>query len=222
MKKNNTLALSRMREPVNGLTHLAAAFLSVIGWIILLALNSGSLVKALYLTVYGASLVFMFTSSAIYHLANLPPESIKKLRKLDHSAIFVLIAGSYTPICIHFFTGFWQWGLLTLAWLVAITGVTIKLVTMNAPRWISTAMYLAMGWMSVIAIGEIISAMPAGALVWFFLGGFFYTFGAVIYALKKPDLFPGKFGFHEVWHIFVILGAFCHYIVIAVYIAPVI
>lgn len=212
--------LSRFREPVNGLTHLAAALFAAIGWIVLLILNKDGFVKSLYLTIYGASLVFMFTSSAVYHLINASPEAVKRLRKLDHSAIFVLIAGSYTPICIHFFSGFWQWGLITLAWLIAVTGVTIKLVTMNAPRWISTAIYLAMGWMSVFAIGEIISAMPTGALIWFFLGGFFYTFGAIIYALKKPNFFPGKFGFHEVWHIFVILGAFSHYIVIAAYIAP--
>jgi len=211
---------SNLREPVNGITHLAAAAVAAIGLIILLILNKDGFVKDIYLTIYGISQIFLFSSSAAYHLVNASPEVTKNLRKLDHSAIYVSIAGTYTPICIYFFDGFWQWGLLTLAWAVAITGVTIKLVTMKAPRWLSTAIYLAMGWMSVIAIGEIISSMPTGALVWFFLGGFFYTFGAIIYALKKPNLFPGKFGFHEVWHIFVILGAFCHYMVVAAFIAP--
>jgi hemolysin III len=220
MKMNKYFKLSKLREPVNGITHLVAAAVAAIGLIILLVLNKDGFVKDIYLTIYGISQIFLFSSSAAYHLINASPEVTKNLRKLDHSAIFVSIAGSYTPICLYFFSGFWQWGLPSIAWAIAIAGVTIKLVTMNAPRWISTGIYLAMGWMSVFAIGEIVSSMPAGALVWFFLGGFFYTFGAIIYALKKPNFFPGIFGFHEVWHIFVILGAFCHYMVMAAFIAP--
>lgn len=211
---------SQFREPVNGLTHLFAACLSVIGTAVMLLTGHHTFALGIALAVYGVSLVLMFSSSAFYHLKKASPEGIQKLRKLDHSAIYLLIAGTYTPICIYFFSGFWQWGMLTIIWLVAIAGISFKLIYLHAPRWISTAAYLIMSWFALIGIREILRTMPDGALFWFFAGGFFYTFGAVIYAIKKPNFFNGKFGFHEIWHVFVILGAFSHYMVIAKYVAP--
>lgn len=211
---------SQFREPVNGLTHLFAAGLALVGLAVLLLIAPHTLGSALALTVYGISQVLMFGSSALYHLKKSSPEGLKKLRKLDHSAIYVSIAGTYTPICLYFFNGFWQWGMVIIIWIVAIAGIIFKLFYLNAPRWLSTGIYLIMGWLSLAAIGEILRTMPTQALVWFFAGGFFYTFGAIIYAVKKPNFFNGKFGFHEIWHVFVILGAFSHYMVIALFIAP--
>ncbi|MBI2417947.1 MAG: hemolysin III family protein [Ignavibacteriales bacterium] len=211
---------SHFREPVNGLTHLFAACLAFVGMAVLLLIAPHTLGSAVALTVYGISQVLMFGSSAFYHLKKSSPDGIKKLRKLDHSAIYISIAGTYTPICLYFFNGFWQWGMVIIIWIVAIAGIIFKLFYLNAPRWLSTGIYLIMGWLSLAAIGEILRTMPAQALVWFFAGGFFYTFGAIIYAVKKPNFFSGKFGFHEIWHVFVILGAFSHYMVIALFIAP--
>jgi len=183
-------------------------------------LGSGDPVKELSLLVYGLSLVLLFGASAAYHLAQVGPEALLRLRKFDHSAIYLLIAGSYTPICLHFFSGFWQWGLPVIIWLMALSGIIVKLFVIHAPRWITAGIYLVMGWLSVLALPEMAASMPAGALAWLVAGGLFYTLGAVVYILKKPDFYPSRFGFHEVWHIFVILGALSHFIVVLIYVAP--
>ena len=142
------------------------------------------------------------------------------LRKLDHTAIYALIAGTYTPICLHFFSGFWAWGMLVIIWGLALAGIVVKLFVIKAPRWLTAGIYLVMGWLSLMAIRQMLLFMPVGALVCLLLGGLFFTVGAVVYILKKPDFFPGIFGFHEIWHIFVILGCLSHFILIAAYVAP--
>lgn len=220
MKKSLQHIVSGFREPVNGLTHFFASLLAGVGVIILLLLSEKTLLPLTALLLYGFSQMLMFGSSALYHLRKTSPEGLKKLRKLDHSAIYLSIAGTYTPICLHFFTGFWQWGLFSVIWSIAIAGIIFKLFFINAPRWLSTALYLAMGWIALAAIKEMLATMPAGALLWLLAGGVFYTVGAVVYALKKPNFFNGKFGFHELWHVFVILGAFSHYMLVALFIAP--
>ena len=123
-------------------------------------------------------------------------------------------------MCMIMFSGFWKWGLLALIWLLAATGVALEVVLIKAPRWLRVGVYILMGWICIAALGEMLKVMPAGALAWLFAGGVIYTLGAIVYATKKLDFFPGKFGFHEVWHIFVILAALAHFITIAVYIAP--
>jgi hemolysin III len=142
------------------------------------------------------------------------------LRKFDHSAIYLLIAGTYTPVCFNLFHGFWQWGLLGIVWGLALTGIGVKLVFIHAPRWLTAGVYVVMGWLCMLGAGEMLRVLPAGALAWLLAGGLIYTFGAVVYVTKILDFVPGKFGFHEVWHIFVILGALAHFIAIAVYVAP--
>jgi hemolysin III len=143
-----------------------------------------------------------------------------RLRKFDHAAIYILIAGSYTPICIYFFQGFWQWGMLTIIWVMAVIGVVVKMFIIRAPRWVTAGVYLVMGWFSIVGVKEIITRMPPGAILWLVAGGLFYTIGAVIYMTKKLNLIPGVFGFHEIWHIFVILGALSHFMIMLLYINP--
>lgn len=210
----------QMREPVNGLTHYFAALVAVIGLIALLALSRGDRAKQETLLVYGASLVLMLTTSAAYHLIQGSPQRMQLLRKLDHSAIFILIAGTYTPICANLFAGFWQEGMLTIIWTLAIIGTISKIFLINTPRWFTALIYLGMGWLSLIAIQEILLALPAGALIWLMLGGIAFTLGAVVYITRILDFAPGVFGFHEVWHIFVIVGCLCHFILMLVYVAP--
>jgi hemolysin III len=211
----------KLRDPVSGLMHLGAAAVAALGLLLLVYLGRDSFAKQISLFVYGLSLVAMFSASATYHLVNSKPDVMKFLRKIDHSAIYFLIAGTYTPICLFFFTGFYQWGILAIVWTMAAVGITVKLFWLNAPRWITVAIYLVMGWLGILAIREMLTAMPVGAIVWLVSGGLFFTVGAVVYGLKKPDWYPGVFGFHELWHIFVILGCLCHFILIAAYIAPV-
>jgi hemolysin III len=210
----------RLREPISGLTHLVAAIVAFVGLIALACLAKNNPAKLASLSIYGSTLVLMFSASAIYHLIKAGPRVTLFLRKLDHSAIYLLIAGTYTPICLYYFTGFWRFGFLAIIWSLGLIGITVKLAVISAPRWLTAGVYLLMGWLSVAAIGEILSIIPPGALVWLLVGGLFFTGGAVVYILKKPDLFPGVFGFHEIWHIFVILGAFCHFALMLAYIAP--
>jgi hemolysin III len=137
---------------------------------------------------------------------------IQILRKLDHSAIFLLIAGTYTPFCTIAFTGFFHWGLLIIIWAIAIIGIVVKIYYVNAPRWINAAVYVVMGWLCVSAAGQMRIVLPVSTILWLIVGGVVYTLGAVIYATKIFNFLPGKFGFHEVWHIFVLLGALAHFV----------
>lgn len=211
--------IRRSTELTSGMTHLVAAAISVLGVVWLLYLGQGDLMKQITLLIYGISLALMFSSSATYHLAQASPGVVAVLRKIDHAAIYLQIAGTYTPICFHFLSGPWRSGMLITIWSLAVIGIVVKIFIIHAPRWVTAGIYLVMGWLSIFAIREMIRTMPAAALFWLFLGGIFYTVGAVIYILKKPDWFPGVFGFHEVWHIFVILGAWSHFMVMALFIA---
>lgn len=212
--------LAHLREPVNGLSHYIAALLGLVGLGVLVWLAPpDDLTRRISLIVYGASLVFMFVSSSAYHLVQGSPEQIARLRKIDHTAIYVFIAGTYTPIVVNQFTGAWQVGILTLVWAFAIVGAVVKLFMMHAPRWISVAIYLLMGWMSVAAVGEILNVAPVAQLFWMAAGGLTFTAGAIVYATKALDFKPGVFGFHEVWHLFVIGGSACFYVVIAMWVA---
>lgn len=211
---------TKLREPVNGLTHFFAAIVAAIGLIALVILGWHSLVKEVSLSIYGASLILLFAASSTYHMIKARPKIIEILRKLDHSAIYLLIAGTYTPFCVIMFAGFWKWGLLTIIWSLAVIGIITKMFILKAPRWLTAGVYIMMGWLCLAAIGEMLQVLPIGAMVWLVIGGVVYTLGAVVYITKTFNFFPGKFGFHEVWHIFVILGALAHFISIAVYIAP--
>jgi hemolysin III len=209
-----------LREPVNGLTHLGAAIAAAFGVVVLVIMGWGNIGKTISLTVYGVSLILLFSASAIYHLVKARPQILNQLRKLDHSAIFLLIAGTYTPFCFNLFTGFWKWGMLILIWSLAFIGVAVKLFWIDAPRWLYTGVYIAMGWLAVIGGKELLATLPTGAVIWLLVGGITFTLGAVIYATKTFNFFPGIFGFHEVWHIFVILGALAHFVGIMIYVAP--
>ena len=210
----------KFREPVNGFTHFFAAIGALIGTVALLVAGRGSLTREASLAIYGICLMLLFGASAAYHLASAGPRLIAMLRRLDHSAIYLLIAGTYTPFCLLAFHGFWKRGLLAIIWSLALVGIIVKIIAMNAPRWLSAGTYVVMGWLCLAAVGEMLQVLPAGALVWLTAGGVIYSLGALIYITRAFDFAPGRFGFHEVWHIFVILGALAHFISIAGYLLP--
>ena len=213
--------LKNLREPVNGLTHFFTAIIAVIGMAALLIISRNNPGKQISLAIYGVSVILLFSASATYHMVKAKPHILEILRKVDHSAIFLLIAGSYTPICYNMFTGFWKWGMLAIIWSFALIGVGIKIFIVKAPRWVNAGIYLIMGWMVIFALKEMLNTLPLGALIWLGAGGIIYSLGAIVYITKIFDFLPGKFGFHEIWHIFVILGALAHFIAIIAYIAPV-
>ncbi len=209
-KTNNQV----LRDPVSSVTHLISAVIALVGTMFLLVAHQHDPQKVVSLLIYGAGLVTLFTASGVYHAYTGDAATLLRLRKFDHAAIYILIAATYTPICLNLFTGFWNWGLLTIIWSMAVIGIFVKMFIINSPRWVTAGVYLLMGWISVFAIKEMLAVLPLSILFWLLLGGIFYTGGAVIYISKKMDFFPGVFGFHEVWHIFVMLGAFSHLIFI--------
>jgi hemolysin III len=206
--------LKKLREPVNSLTHWAGAVLALAGLIALLIVGWGTPAKVISLVVYGVSLIFLFSASATYHMVRAKDKALEIFRKIDHAAIYFLIAGTYTPFCINAFTGFWKWGMLIIIWSLALIGIGIKVFIIRVPRWLNAGIYLAMGWLVVGASGQLLSALPAWVLTWLIIGGIIYTLGAVIYITKIFNFKPGVFGFHEVWHIFVLLAAAAHYVAV--------
>ncbi len=206
--------LKKLREPVNSLTHWAGAVLALAGLIALLIVGWGTPIKVVSLIIYGASLIFLFSASATYHMVRVKDKALEIFRKIDHSAIFCLIAGTYTPFCLNAFTGFWKWGMLTIIWSLAIIGIVIKIFIIRSPRWLNAVIYVAMGWLCVGASGQLLAALPAWVLVWLIIGGVTYTLGAVVYSTKMFNFIPGVFGFHEVWHIFVLLAAAAHFVAV--------
>jgi hemolysin III len=212
---------SKMREPVSGLTHLGGAIASAGGLVALLVLGWHGIEKIISVLIYGLSLVGLFAASATYHLASVRPRVQELLRKVDHSAIYLLIAGTYTPFCINAFTGFWRWGLLSIIWSLAAIGILVKVFTINAPRWLSAGLYVLMGWLCIAAIGEMLAVLPTFVLGWMVAGGVIYTLGAVVYITRVMNFWPGRFGYHEVWHIFVLLGAAAHFVAVMGVIWPV-
>ncbi|MCX6060344.1 MAG: hemolysin III family protein [Chloroflexi bacterium] len=204
----------KFREPVNSLTHWAGALLALVGLITLLIIGWGTPLKVISLIIYGVSLIFLFSASATYHMVQAKDKSLEIFRKIDHAAIYCLIAGTYTPFCINAFTGFWKWGMLSIIWSLAIIGIVIKIFIVRAPRWLNAGVYVAMGWLCVGASGQLLAALPAWVLTWLIIGGVIYTLGAVVYSTKMFNFVPGIFGFHEVWHIFVLLAAAAHFVAV--------
>ncbi len=203
-----------IREPVNSLTHWAGALLGLIGLIALLIVGWSTPAKIISLTIYGLSLIAMFSASATYHMVHAKEKVLLLLRKLDHSAIYLLIAGTYTPFCVNAFDGFWKWGMLSIIWSLAIIGIVVKLFYIKAPRWLNAGIYVVMGWLCIGAAGQMLAVLPTWVFVWLLIGGVTYTLGAVVYITKIFNFVPGVFGFHEVWHIFVMLAAAAHFVAV--------
>jgi hemolysin III len=201
------------RDPVSGLTHFAGFLFSLAALVLLVthAANKGTTWHIVSFAIFGTSLILLYGASSMYHLLPLSPRGITILRRIDHSMIFVLIAGTYTPVCLIPLRGVWGWSLFGIVWSLAIAGIFQALFWIHAPRWFSTLLYLIMGWIVIVAFYPLVQSISFIGIVWFVLGGLWYTGGALIYALKRPNPVPGIFGFHEIWHLFVMAGSFCHF-----------
>jgi hemolysin III len=203
----------RLCDPFSGISHLVGAFLSVaaLGVLTAFAAVYGDVTHIVSFSIFGFTMFLMYTSSSLYHLLPLKEKAKRLFRRIDHIMIFLFIAGTYTPVCLVGLSGAWGWSLFGVAWGLALTGIILKAVWLHAPRWLSTAVYVLMGWMATVAIYPMTQTFTVAAMTWLFLGGVAYTLGAVVYALKKPDPWPGTFGFHEIWHLFVMAGSACHF-----------
>jgi hemolysin III len=211
-----------MREPVNGLTHLAGAVFAAVALVVLvwIAATAGKVEQVIAFSIFGLSMLGLYLASTLYHCLPLPEVGVPLWRRIDHMMIYVLIAGTYTPICLIAFEGAWRWAMLALIWGLALGGVLFKIFWMHAPGWLSIALYVGMGWVAVIATPEVYRALPPAGVAWIVAGGITYTVGALVFGLRRPDPVPGVFGFHELWHLFVLAGSFCFFWVMLRYIAP--
>ncbi len=209
----------RAKEPFNSYSHMLGVLLSMAGLVALVVESRGHPWQIVGFSIYGASLILLYSASTIYHWLHVSPRGNDVLRRLDHVAIFILIAGSYTPVCLVTLRGRWGWSLFGVVWSVALVGTVLKLFFRHLPAWATVALYVGMGWLAVIAIGPLVRSFPTTALMWLVAGGLAYTAGALIYALERPDPFPEVFGHHEIFHIFVLAGSLLHFVFMARYVA---
>jgi hemolysin III len=213
--------INNLREPMNGFTHFIGIVLSIVGTIFLISssLNPYKSNHLIAFSIFGLGLILLYSTSTLYHWLKLSDDGILRMRKADHIMIFINIAATYTPVCMIALKNNLGWTLLFIIWSIALAGILIKIFWIQAPRWLSTIIYVLMGWMAIVVIFPLIEVLQLQALVWLFIGGVFFTTGAIIYALKKPDPYPGILGFHEIFHLFVLLGSFSHFWMMYKYIA---
>ena len=205
----------QIKDPISGISHLIGAILSLIGTIFLLysAYQQNDLTKIVSFFVFGGSMLFLYTSSALYHLFGHSPEEVDIFRKIDHAMIYLLIAGTYTPFCLIALKGFWGMLILIIVWTIAVAGIStvfFKSFWTKVPRWFATGLYMIMGLVIVFFIDPLLKATNIETIIWLLIGGIFYLIGAVIYAMKKPNI-TKSFGFHEIFHILVLLGTMSHF-----------
>lgn len=213
-----------IREPGSAITHFIGMMMAVFAATPLLikaALSSGGQNTLFALGVFCLSMILLYGASATYHSLNIGERALRIFRKLDHIMIFVLIAGSYTPVCLIILGGKLGYALLSVVWGIALFGMLLKACWITCPKWFSSIIYIAMGWVCVGVFGPLWNVLPHAAFGWLLAGGIIYTIGGVIYALKLP-IFNGKhkfFGSHEIFHLFVMGGSICHFIFMYLYVA---
>ena len=200
----------RPREPFNAWSHLVGLLLAAAGTCALLLLADRQSERVAF-SVYGATLILLYAASTVYHALTVSPARLRVLRTLDHIAIYFLIAGTYTPVALLTLDDMWGWMLLGSVWAVAGAGIPFKVRYLDAPVWLSTATYLAMGHLALLAAGPIAREVGPGGLAWLVAGGLAYTVGAVIFTREQPDPLPHRFGYHGLWHVLVLVGSACHY-----------
>ncbi|MCF3943208.1 PAQR family membrane homeostasis protein TrhA [Oceanobacillus alkalisoli] len=210
-----------IREPINSLTHWAGAVLAIFGLVamIIKAVTEGySIIGLTAVIIFGVSMILLYSASATYHMVIAKDKVIAWLQRIDHSMIFVLIAGTYTPLCIIALNNTLGWTLFAVTNGLAILGVIFKLTWFTSPRWLSTMIYLLMGWLVIFFTGELAPALGTGGMVYLILGGIAYTIGGIIYGFKPEFLRFKNWGFHEIFHIFILFGSLFHFICIYWYV----
>ena len=205
-----------IRDPGSALTHYIAMMLSMFAATPLLikAALSGNPLSFTAMSIFIISMILLYGASTLYHTVNVSAKALKIFRKVDHMMIFVLIAGSYTPVCLIVLKEKMGLFLLWLVWGIALLGFILNIFWINCPKWISSVIYISMGWVCVGVFGPLWNLLPHAAFMWLLTGGILYTIGGIIYALKIP-IFHNRFryfGVHELFHVFVMAGSFCHFI----------
>ncbi|HJC37541.1 MAG TPA: hemolysin III family protein [Candidatus Mediterraneibacter faecigallinarum] len=213
-----------IKEPGSAITHFIGMLMAIFAAVPLLikAAHEPSRIYIISLAIYAASLILLYAASTTYHTFDISPKVNTILKKIDHMMISVLIAGSYTPVCLIVLKGKTGIILLSIVWAIAIAGILIKAFWVYCPKWVSSVLYIGMGWTCVLAFTQILNNMSPAAFGWLLAGGIIYTVGGVIYALKLP-IFNSRhknFGSHEIFHLFVMGGSACHFVVMYAFLLP--
>lgn len=213
----------KIKDPGSAITHFIGMLLALGAAtpLLLKAAREPGKLHLIALSIFIVSMILLYAASTIYHTLDISPDINQLLRKMDHMMIFILIAGTYTPICMVVLGDQTGWMMLALVWGIALAGIIIKACWITCPKWFSSVIYIAMGWVCVLAFSKIVKALPPAAFGWLLAGGIIYTVGGIIYALKLP-IFNSKhkyFGSHEIFHLFVMGGSFCHYIMMYRFVA---
>lgn len=213
----------KLKDPGSAITHFIGMLMALLAAtpLIIRSMNKPDTIHIVSLSIFIVSMILLYGASTTYHTFNLSPEVNLILKKIDHMMIFVLIAGTYTPICLIVLNGKVGYILLSIVWGIAIVGIIIKFFWVTCPKWFSSSLYIAMGWVCVLAFTQILNALPKEAFNWLLAGGIIYTIGGIIYALKLPifNSHHKNFGSHEIFHLFVIGGSLCHFILMFKYVA---
>lgn len=216
------MSITQIKEPGSAITHFIGMLMAIFAAVplVIKAAHEPGSIYLISIVIYSISLILLYAASTTYHTFNLSEKANTLLKKIDHMMIFVLIAGSYTPICLLVLGGTIGKVLLAIVWGIAIVGILIKAFWVFCPKWVSSVLYIGMGWTCVLAFTQILNAMSPAAFGWLLSGGIVYTIGGIIYALKLP-IFNGKhknFGSHEIFHLFVMGGSICHFILMYVFV----
>lgn len=211
----------KLREPINSITHFVGAglsFIALIAMLVKVAISDPSVISILSVTIFGISLTLLYATSGTYHGIISTEKVIKFFQKLDHSMIFILIAGSYAPFCLISIGDKFGFTMFLIMITLAIVGIIFKLCWFNCPCWVDSVMYIGMGWIALFMIKPLAAILPGISLFWLVLGGILYTIGGIIYATKSKRLTIGNWGFHEIFHIFILLGSLSHFICVYTYV----
>ena len=209
-------------ESINAATHLAAGCFALLGTVLLVvqAIEMHSIWKTVGFLVYGLSLINLFTFSTLHHGLNLSDKTNNVLRTFDYLSIFGLIGGTVTPIVLVMYRNPFGWSVLAVVWAIIALGVTLRSVFLDLPKYITSTLFIVLGWLPVLLLMLGGTTLPAGAIALLASGGILYTAGLVLFSLEWPNPWPGKFGFHEIWHIMVALAALCHFMFMYLYVLP--
>jgi hemolysin III len=208
-------------ERFNTVSHMVAACFAVEGAALLIS-QAGAQAdpwKIVGFSIYGLSVVTLFVSSTLHHALDRGPRVNEVLRTLDYDSVFLLIAGSVAPLVLVLFRTTYGWTVLGAVWAIASSGIVLRSVLRQLPKYVTNTLYIALGWMPVVLIGAG-SSLPVGALVLMAAGGFVYSAGFVVFVIEKPNPRPGVFGFHEIWHLMVVIAALLHYLLMYFYVLP--
>lgn len=204
-----------VKDPFPGISHWVGMGLSVVALISLLVVAAGRPWYVVGFAICGGSLVLLYFASALLHTVHCSPEVEARLERFDFIAIFAVIAGTYTPLCLISLRGPWGWSMLAAEWSMAAAGIAATVMGHSVSKWVRVSLYAVMAWLvAVVAISPLMRTLPFAAVEWLIAGGAIYSIGAVIFATNRPHLWPGRFMAHDLWHVLVIAGSGCHFFLI--------